>query len=213
VSLIVKEQKRLEELKRMELLQQQTKVAVLEKKKEKLEQTLDKIDSEVAKETSNLKRAASIREKAKIQETLQEVKSEIVAEKSEAQRLESEYEDLSAEIAEFQERLNDLNVLNERLHAENQSQLEQAKSTQKELDEITELYEIEAAQRQALEDYIMQLKGEILSLSAMKPSKAAEAVEEIPVAEHVEPPSISEQEASEISDVVAEVLSRLNNFT
>lgn len=123
--------------------------------KERLENELSQLQAEGGSGTQ---------EEEKLSNDLSQVSERMQQEQTEVDRVAVEYARLQKEIEEFQNRLTDLQDVNARLENENQEFTQDATDANANLEEMRGMIETEAAQRNALESYIKQLKTEVLQL-------------------------------------------------
>jgi hypothetical protein len=108
--------------------------------------------------------AADAEEEQRLRAELEEIEGEMEQERIEFEGVAEEHANIQSEIAEFKNRLNELQVVNARLENENIDLVDAAAATNKNLEEMRAMIEREAAQRAALETYIKQLKNEVIEL-------------------------------------------------
>ena len=184
-----------------QMAKQKQKVAELEQHKRNLESALNKSGELLPEEPSSEQKT----EPTQIETKLQAVNAELAAERAEAEKITEEYNQLSEEVAEFQGRLDDLKELNDRLTSDNQSQLEAAKATTKEIEEVREKMELEAAERAQLEQQLMQTKEDIIETASKKSmaSLHSQAVKEEPIRSEPEVIPMADEAVVAISSDIA----------
>jgi len=166
----LQQQKLLEQEKKKQVVSANQRVQVLEQKKRKLESEKKDMDTAASKDEAVApdQQADTSKQVEIIENKIEQVNAELAVERAEAEKVTKEYLQLSDEIAEFQTRLDDLKLLNDRLTSENQSQLETAKSTAKEIDVLRQELEKTAEERAALEQEVIQIKDQILKSASRK---------------------------------------------
>jgi predicted nuclease with TOPRIM domain len=127
---------------------------------EQLANEKDRLENEL----STFQRSGDAAQIANIESDLQNVSERIEQEQAEVDRVAVEYARLQQEIEEFQNRLVELSAVNARLETENEGFMQDATDANANLEEMRAMIETEAAQRNALESYIKQLKTEVLQL-------------------------------------------------
>ncbi len=175
------------------------------------------LEQEKATLAANIRASTdNLAKKAVLEDELAIVDEKLETERKRQEELANDYAQKVLEVSEFQERLQELQALNERFSAEHQSQLEAAKATNRELREVEAMMEMESAQREALEDYIADLKQEILELAAKNDVVSAlELPVDVAMAEQVETPVVPEtapvieQIESEIAPETAPVVEQI----
>jgi chromosome segregation ATPase len=140
------------------------KVSLLVKEKKRLEAEIQ----DVASSINDPENRGQINELSQHEETLKEelelINSQIAREMMEVKQVEDAHDSMVAEINEFQSRLSELKGVNARL-ADDKGQTRQAAvENTSNLAEMRNMIELEAAQRNALESYIKQLKAEVIQL-------------------------------------------------
>ncbi|RKO85778.1 hypothetical protein BDK51DRAFT_47614 [Blyttiomyces helicus] len=169
-----------EKEKKRQLEEAEAKVLELEAEKMRLEQEIGLIhDRNESGEIGD----GDAQAEAELEEELAIVTGKLELERLEAEQVAQEHARLKADIADFQARLEELKALNERLNHENMHLMEAAQATNQELGEVRNMIEVEAAQRAALEAYIVQLKQEVLAMVNPADAEAARVVDEQAAAE------------------------------
>ena len=144
----------LEREKREILELAEKKLATLEIQKHQIEEEIKHVQSSKG-QTSKVN---------KLQGELQAVKYKLDCEKNEVLKVRRDHEILVEEIDAFQNKIRDLKTVNERLESENHKLAVEAKATNEAIADMKTMIEMEAAQRQALESYIKQLKQDVMML-------------------------------------------------
>jgi hypothetical protein len=185
--------------KKTRLAEATRRVTDLESEKIRLEREVEVMRTQAQKKESQLDQELE----AELMAVKTRLEKEKVVEETEAK----EYNKLKAEVEEFNSRLNELRNLNDRLKREEQSQLEAARNTEREIQEVSHLLEVEAAERVALESYIIQLTQEIMN-AANRKAAAPAAPEPKTDVDVAEPEKTGEQVAA---DAKVEAESRIAN--
>lgn len=147
-----------------ELEAAEAKLELLLKEKERLESEIAEVEESLANpETQEQEEELSQHQEA-LNEELELVNSQIERERLEVEQVRSAHDNMVAEIEAFQQRLHELKAVNERLEQENAHVADENGHHQANLEDMRNMIELEATQRNALESYIKQLKSEVLQL-------------------------------------------------
>ncbi|KAJ3391018.1 Membrane-associated guanylate kinase, WW and PDZ domain-containing protein 3 [Lobulomyces angularis] len=146
-----------EKEKKQELEAAEQKYRDLTEKRAKLEMEIKELEGNVAGKNS-----AAVSDE--LRGELQEVTQQLQEEKVEVDNFNDEHERLQKEIDAYQVKLRELRAVNEKLQQDNEYLAENSKQQNDGLIEMRNMIEMEAAQRAALEQYIKQLKMEVIQL-------------------------------------------------
>lgn len=144
------------------------KRAELEKAEQKLSE-LEKRKQDIVAETETTSDKTAVVEATRL----------IEEQKQSIERQSQELVQEQSEVDELEQRLNELIQLNQRLATSNNAQLDQVRELTKQIRSIRTMMQVESNQRQALLDYIVKLRQEMLDLEKSRSGEElAEAVEE-----------------------------------
>lgn len=163
------------------------KRAELEKAEQKLSE-LEKRKQEIVAET----------EPSADRSALSETTRMIEEHKQSIERQSQELVQEQSEVDELEQRLNELIELNQRLAVSNNTQLDQARELTKQIRNIRTMMQVESNQRQALLDYIVKLRQDMLDLEK---SRSGEELAEEPEAVDVEKTEEKEAEIVAVEKV------------
>lgn len=142
----------------------QANLEQLIQEKERLESELAELQNE-KEQTEDGDELANLEEnEAQLTVDLERINERIEEDQAEVDRVAEEFSRLQQEIEEFQNRLTELKDVNDRLEQENKEFMQDATEANTNTEELRNMIEMEAAQRNALESYIKQLKSEVLQL-------------------------------------------------
>jgi chromosome segregation ATPase len=160
----LKEQIEQEKAMQAELDRAEGKVNLLVKEKERLEAEIEEVAESMADPENHEQIEELEQHEEALKGELELINSHIERELAEVEQVKSAHDHMLAEIAEFQTRLQELKNVNQRLEHDNDQTAQATASHRGNLDEIRNQIELEAAQRNALESYIKQLKAEVMQL-------------------------------------------------
>lgn len=154
-------QQQLEEDKRKkeEMGLAEDKMRKLEAARLKLERDLQKLHSGAGGEDADMDE-----EEERLRAELLAIEQHIDQEQVEFEEVAAEQEEVNQEILDFQNRLKEIQMANERMEGDNNQLIVENVKATKDLDEIRNMIEAEAAQRAALESYIKSLKLEVIEM-------------------------------------------------
>ncbi|KAJ3221614.1 Membrane-associated guanylate kinase, WW and PDZ domain-containing protein 2 [Clydaea vesicula] len=166
-SINIEEQLENERLKRLEIEEAELKYNTLHEERTKIELQIKELEEKINMINSESPEEVSQEDQEKVKNLkieLSQLDVKIEDERKELELFNNQHEKLKREIEEYQLKIKELNSVNERLEQNTNALIEGNREAHDGINEMRQMIEAEALQRAALEDYIKQLKSEVVQL-------------------------------------------------